>query len=292
MLDPTDPRWLPALAVSQLLWAITHVAVVSLFRNRLIDWLGEQRYAGGFAATSLSWFFGNTLLLHWVELGTPMFSGPAALGVIETVLRLAGYLLLLTLLWAQPSPMDIAAQRTRRLARRNEGARLANADFDPSDAGPARATGLTKMVRHPQFFGFGLLLLSLLLGEVTATELAYAAPALALIVLGLGFQERRMRSDATVRDFLDQTSNIPGWALATGRTRLLRRELGELGRHAAIPAALVVGLVVLGQSGGELARQALAPSYPQAAWFVLGYTAVLALLEVVAMMSGRYLRAT
>lgn len=292
MLDPTDSRWLPALAVSQLLWAVTHVAVVSIFRDRLIDWLGEQRYAGGFAATSLSWFFGNTLLLDWIESGTPIFSGSAVLGVIETVVRLAGYLLLLTLLWAQPSPMDIAAQRTRRLARRNEGARLANADFDPSDVEPARAIGLTKMVRHPQFFGFGLLLSSLLLGEVTATEVAYAAPALALIVLGIGFQERRMRTDATVRDFLDQTSNIPGWALVTGRTRLSRRELGELGRHAAIPLALVIGLVVVGQFGGEVAWQTLMPSYPQAAWFVLGYTAALALLEVVAMTSGRYLRAT
>lgn len=292
MADPTDPRWLAALAVSQVLWAVAHVAVVSLFRDRLIDWLGEQRYSAGFAATSLAWFLGNTLLLNWIEPGVPFFAGPAALGVVETVVRLAGYLLLLTLLWAQPSPMDIAAQRTRRLARRNEGARLTNADFDPSNAEPARAVGLAKIVRHPQFFGFGLLLSSLLLGEVTATEVAYAAPALALILLGLGFQERRMRTDATVRDFLDQTSNIPGWALVTGRTRLSWRELGELGRCATIPAALVGGLVVVGQLGGDVARQALTPNYPQAAWFLLCYTAVLALLELVASITGHYLRAT
>jgi uncharacterized membrane protein len=292
MTDPTDPRWLAVLAASQVLWAVGHVAVASLFRDRLIDRLGEQRYSGAFAGTSLIWFLGNTLLLTWIEPRAPLFAGSAALGVVEAVVRLAGYLLLLTLLWAQPSPMDIAAQRTRRLARRNEGARLSNADFDPALAEPARATGLTKIVRHPQFFGFGLLLSSLLLGEITAAEAAYAAPALALIVLGLGFQERRMRTDASVRGFLGQTSNIPGWALISGRTRLSRRELAELGRHAAIPAALVGGLVVVGQLGGELARQALAPGYPQAAWFILCYTAALALLEATAMMTGRYLRAT
>lgn len=292
MTDPTDPRWLAVLAVSQVLWAVTHVAVVSLFRDRLIDWLGEQRYSGGFSATSVVWLLGNTLLLNWIEPGAPFFAGPAALGVVETVVRLAGYLLLLTLLWAQPSPMDIAAQRTRRLARRNEGARLSDADFDPSDAAPARAVGLTKIIRHPQFFGLGLLLSSLLLGEVTATEVAYVAPALALIVIGLGFQERRMRTDATVRDFLDQTSNIPGWALVTGRTKMSWRELGELGRCATIPAALVGGLVVVGQFGGDVSRQALTPSYPQAAWFLLCYVAALALLEVAAIMTGRYLRAT
>ncbi|MGH8516306.1 MAG: NnrU family protein [Panacagrimonas sp.] len=283
---------LAALAASQVLWAVGHVAVASLFRDRLINRLGEHRYAAAFAVTSLSWFLGNTLLLEWIEPGAPFFVGPASLGVVETVVRLAGYLLLLTLLWAQPSPMDIAAQRTRRLARRNEGRRLTSADFDPSSAEPARAVGLTKIVRHPQFFGFGLLLSSLLLGEVTAAEVAYAAPALALIVVGLGFQERRMRSEATVRDFLDQTSNIPGWALVAGRTRLSRRELGELGRHAAIPAAVVGGLVVIGQLGGDTARQALTPDYSQAAWFLLFYTAVLALQELVATITGRYLRAT
>ena len=292
MTDPTDPRWLAALAASQVLWAVWHVAVVSLFRDRLIDWLGEQRYSGAFAATSLGWFLGNTLLLTWIEPGAPLFAAPAALGVVETVLRLTGYLLLLTLFWAQPSPMDIAAQRTRRLARRNEGARLANADFDPADAEPARAVGLTKIIRHPQFFGFGLLLVSLLLGEVTAAEVAFVAPALALIVLGLGFQERRMRTDATVRAFIEQTSNIPGWALIAGRTTLSRRELGELGRHAAMPAALLGGMVVVGQLDGEVARQVLTPGYPQAAWFILCYTAALALLEVAAALTGRYLRAT
>lgn len=292
MADPTDPRWLAALATSQVLWAVAHVAVVSVFRDRLIDRLGEQRYSAAFAVTSLGWLLGNTLLLDWIEPGAPLLSAPAALGVVETVFRLAGYLLLLTLLWAQPSPMDIAAQRTRRLARRNEGTRLTNADFDPSDAEPMRAGGLVKIVRHPQFFGFGLLLSSLLLREVTTAEVAFAAPALALIVLGPGVQERRMRTDATVRAFLEQTSNIPGWALIAGRTTLSRRELGELGRHAAIPAALVGGLVVVGQLGGDVARQVLTPGYPQAAWFLLWYTAVLALLELVASMTGRYLRAT
>jgi len=292
MANPTDPRWLAALAASQVLWAVWHLAVVSLLRNRLIDWLGEQRYSGAFAAISLVWLGGNTLLLNWMDPRAPLIAAAAAPGVVEAVVRLAGYLLLLTLLWAQPSPMDIAAQRARRLARRNEGARLARADFDPPEAAPARAVGLTKIVRHPQFFGFGLLLVSLLLGGVTAAEVAFAAPALALIVLGLGFQERRMRNDATVRDFLAETSNIPCWALVEGRTRLSRRELCELGRHAAIPAALVGGLVMLGQLGGDFARLAMTPSYPQAAWFLLCYVAWLALLEVVAMMTGRYLRAT
>jgi len=292
MTDPTDPRWLAALAASQVLFAVVHVTVASLFRDRLINRLGEHRYAAAFAVTSVSWLLGNTLLLGWIEPGAPLFAGPAALGAVEPVVRLTGYLLLLTLLWAQPSPMDIAAQRTRRLARRNEGARLTRADFDPSAAKPARAVGLTKIVRHPQFFGFGLLLSSFLLGEVTAAEVAYAAPALALIVLGLGFQERRMRIDVTVRDFLKRTSNFPGWALISGRTRLSWRELGQLGRHAAIPAALVAGLVVVGLLGGDGARQALTPSYPQAAWFILCYTAALALQELVATLTGRYLRAT
>lgn len=292
MTDPTDPRWLAALAASQVLFAVGHVAVASLFRDRLIDRLGEHRYAAAFAITSLGWLLGNTLLLDWIEPGAPLIAGASALGVVETVVRLAGYLLLLTLLWSPPSPMDIAAQRTRRLARRNEGARLTHADFDPSYAAPARAVGLTKIVRHPQFFGFGLLLSSFLLGEVTTAEVAYGAPALALIVLGLGFQERRMRTDATVRNFLEQTSNLPGWALVAGRTKLSWRELGELGRHAAFPAALVGGLVLIGLFGGDVARQALTPSYPQAAWFLLGYTAVLALQELVATMTGRYLRAT
>jgi hypothetical protein len=44
MTDPTDPRWLAVLAASQVLWAVGHVAVASLFRDRLIDRLGEQRY--------------------------------------------------------------------------------------------------------------------------------------------------------------------------------------------------------------------------------------------------------
>jgi len=293
MVDPTDPKWLAVLATSQLLWAVLHVAVASLFRNQLIVWLGKQRYITAFAATSLGWFGANTLLLSWVTPGVPLFAMPVALDTVGTVIRLVAYLLLLTLLWAQPSPMDIAAQRVRRLAQRNESTRLANADFYPSDVAPEQSDGLTKIVRHPQFFGFALLLVSLLLSDgVTAAEVAYAAPALALVVLGIGFQERRMLSDATVRDFLQQTSNIPGWAVITGRTTLSWRELGQLGHHAAIPAMLVGGLVMLGLLGGESARQALTPNYPQAAWFIFAYIILLALREITATLTSRHLRAT
>jgi len=48
--------------------------------------------------------------------------------------------------------------------------------------------------------------------------------------------------------------------LVEGRTRLSRREICELGHHAAVPAALVGGLVMFGQLGGDFARLALTPS--------------------------------
>ena len=113
--------------------------------------------------------------------------------------------------------------------------------------------------------------------------------------VGVPLQERRASSSQWLEQFRAATSNLPFLALFTGRTRFETGELARLSRLSLVPASLFLGLFVLEtqlESGSWVPLTRADPEMAEGGLFLALYIGWLVWLDFLAMLTGRYLRAS
>jgi uncharacterized membrane protein len=214
---------LPHLLIAIGIFLATHIVLAEKpVRGILVRALGERPFA---------WSYGVLAVLQLIWIGQAAEAAPVVryweppawtAAVPLLVMPLA--LLLLVCGFTQNNPTATLA--AGRLARRE-------------------VTGILADTRNPVMWGLGLWSLAHLAVVAEAAEaLRYAAfAALALLFLPrIEAKQRAKWGEAAWADFVARSSNIPFVAMAQGRARLARREIG--GARLAVTAVLYAAIVL------------------------------------------------
>jgi uncharacterized membrane protein len=198
---------LSSLLLAGLVFVGSHALISSTpLRGTLRDSLGEGGYLGLYsvlAAASLAWFILAFIQAPWVPLWRPPIWthwAPVVLMPIAAILVVAGL--------STRNPTAVGQERR------------AGAD-DP-------APGILRVTRHPVMWGIGLWALGHLAtnGDLAAMIFFGALGVLALGGTRLIDRRKRLALGTNWSRLAEVTSNVPFWALLTGRTALPLRDIG------------------------------------------------------------------
>lgn len=223
-----------SLLAAGVVWYALHAAIAgSGARFALIERFGEKRYRGAFSLASL-------VALLWLihEYGAapyhPLWVVPSALFYLPVLLVPLAFVLLVGA-FSVPNPTGVGGEKA----------------LEHSE--PAR--GMLRVTRHPFLWSAVLWALAHLFVNSDAASLIFFA-SLGLTALQGTFdidRKRRRTHAETFRAFEAVTSNLPFAAIASGRNRLVLREL-------AAPIAL--GLLLAGLTIALHPRLFGAPALP------------------------------
>ena len=212
------PEWVWVL-VLWLVFADSHTMLSSnMLRPKLVAKLGEQPFLGVYSLVAFA-IFVPLVMVYWDAKHT----GPLLWNLRELAIVRLLAIVLAALAWAfivasvmRPPPMSVAAR------------------------GGSASYGLTRITRHPLFFGLALWGLSHVLLNGFLADIVFFGGFTVFGVLGAIHQDSRMRAKRSdLKAFYAETSLLPFAAIATGRNRLV---LGEL---PWLSLALGVGVAIL-----------------------------------------------
>jgi uncharacterized membrane protein len=198
-----------------LAFALSHTVLsASPVRSSLVGRLGEKPFLGLYSLVALI-----TFVPLVKAYGDSQHSGPF-LWDLRTPITYGLVIALSALAWAvviatffQPSPTSMVPGT------------------------PTHSQGLTRITRHPLFMSLALWGLAHLLLSVSLSDVIFFGGFIVYGFLGAYHLDQRKRASQEPLDaFYQETSVLPFAAIATGRNRLVVRELPWLG--------LGVGLVV------------------------------------------------
>lgn len=210
MMDATTQVWLGWLLFGGTHTALSHPPV----RDRLVGHFGDNGFLGLYSFVALATF----VPLCWGFFANRIAT-PVPLPVLATIPGLAWltmalmFVALNLILLGFSSPNPVSALMDRAGGRSGSG-----------------AAGALRITRHPAFMGVALAGLSHVLVNPAAIDRAFFGGMAIYSVLGCAHQDwrRRRTGGSELAAFFAETSFLPFVAIATGRNRLVLRELRPL----------------------------------------------------------------
>eukprot|EP00457_Paulinella_chromatophora_P010578 gb/GEZN01010686.1/.p1 GENE.gb/GEZN01010686.1/~~gb/GEZN01010686.1/.p1 ORF type:complete len:280 (-),score=21.61 gb/GEZN01010686.1/:378-1178(-) len=210
-------------------WAVQHILMTEYKGHLLYLFCGSDfLYLVFRSVWNITWYgFGFWLYYHSV-LTVPLFVGLPF--VLAWTFRMAGVFLVVFCCFTPSSPLDIRVQRRYGIGR----------DF-PTQTFPGKtlqlpAWGIGRVLRHSQFLALLLVAFSCLMHNVYLSDLLFWSPHVFAVVVGIPYQERRMRANPELQHYLAQTSSLPNLGAFRAMSSAEKRSVGL----ASIPALVVV----------------------------------------------------
>eukprot|EP00808_Paulinella_micropora_P029821 g62499.t1 len=222
------------LGLVMFAWTLQHL-VMTTIREHLKQWLSGSDffYLLLRATVNAVWYGAGVWMYRMISHNSFLYvGGPQPLAY---TFRMVGVAVIVGSFFTPTSPMDIRIQRRYGLGVR---------DFPTQQDQETMALpwGISKVVRHLQFWGISLICISCLINQVYLADWLYWGAILLLIIIGVPRQEARHRANPKMAVYFAETHF---WPTPSAFLRMSRPELRSLAiaAHAGLLAAMLLTFV-------------------------------------------------
>ena len=213
-------------AAALTFFALHRIVSGSHVRDRIVALIGETSFRRVFALASLAcltWLWVGFLSARASPSNVRLFAPHATLAILQAPLQLSAFLLV------------VAGVTTRNPTIAGMAATVHDRDI---------VRGALRISRHPFLWGITLFAAGHMLVDPSVAAWGFFGTLLVLASTGtLSIDVKRHRAlGDDWKAFAAATSNVPFWAIATGRQRL---ELGEIGWWRPLVGVALYALLIL-----------------------------------------------